>query len=107
MRWPQDVDIEKRYYDFIRRRKNGNEERVTNWSYEKYRYYRHICQGRSLVSGVESRTKLDIDRVIDTNGYDLDTVLMMESKINYAKSSVVEFMDSRAFEESEETYKAK
>ena len=105
--WPRDADMETRYCRFIQRRKNGKEKRVSNWSYEKFRFYHHTCQGRSLVTGMEARTKLDIDRVIDTDGYDLNTILMMESELNYAKSAMEEYKDSRAFEESGVTSKAK
>jgi len=104
--WSRDSAMERRYRQFINDRK-GKEERVRNWSYEKFRFYHQTCQGRSLVTGMAPRTHLDIDRVIDTDGYDMDTILIMESELNYAKASMEEYKDHRAFIESGQVSKAK
>ncbi|KAG0277856.1 hypothetical protein BGZ96_002686 [Linnemannia gamsii] len=51
--------------------------------------------------------KLDIDRNIDTDKYDFDTILLMENEINVAKKSMSKFKDSSAFRLSKESFKPK
>jgi hypothetical protein len=51
--------------------------------------------------------KLDIDRNIDTDKYDFDTILLMENEINVAKKNMSEFKDSSAFSLSKESFRPK
>ncbi|KAF9574691.1 hypothetical protein EC968_005695 [Mortierella alpina] len=49
----------------------------------------------------------DIDRNINTDKYDFDTILLMESEINMAKKNIPEFKDPSAFNLSKESFKPK
>ncbi|KAG9067627.1 hypothetical protein KI688_012412 [Linnemannia hyalina] len=108
--WPEDKVLQRRYQKFeYGRQERGKADRLASWSYEKYRYYLHLCKGRSLVTGMKVTLprKLDIDRNIDTDKYDFDTILLMENEINVAKKSMSEFKDSSAFRLSKESFKPK
>lgn len=108
--WPEDKVLQRRYQMFeYGRQERGKADRLASWSYEKYRYYSHLCKGRSLVTGMKVTLprKLDIDRNIDTDKYDFDTILLMENEINVAKKSMSEFKDSSAFRLSKESFKPK
>ncbi|OAQ23130.1 hypothetical protein K457DRAFT_130795 [Linnemannia elongata AG-77] len=108
--WPEDKVLQRRYQMFeYDRQERGKADRLASWSYEKYRYYLHLCKGRSLVTGMKVTLprKLDIDRNIDTDKYDFDTILLMENEINVAKKSMSEFKDSSAFSLSKESFKPK
>ncbi|KAG9062235.1 hypothetical protein KI688_006567 [Linnemannia hyalina] len=108
--WPEDKVLQRRYQKLeYGRQERGKADRLASWSYEKYRYYLHLCKGRSLVTGMKVTLprKLDIDRNIDTDKYDFDTILLMENEINVAKKSMSEFKDSSAFRLSKESFKPK
>lgn len=106
--WPRDIDMEKKFRHFMSQRKRaGKEDRIVSWSYEKHRYYLHLCQGRSLITGMNPRRKLDIDRTINTDIYDFDTILLMETEINMAKLNMSEFKDPSIFNFSKASFKPK
>lgn len=104
----RDRELEKRYKAFCQNRINDNHQgRIANWTYEKFRYLIDLLHGHSQLTS-RSLENLDeqgdFDRVINTDPYDLDTVLYIEHDVNYAKGRSV-FLDSRAFESSGETSK--
>ncbi|KAI8601175.1 hypothetical protein EDD21DRAFT_114272 [Dissophora ornata] len=107
-RRPRDIDMRGKYGLFMyKRRRTGMEHRTVLWSYEKFRYYLELCQGRSLVTGMKPTWRLDIDRNINTDIYDFDTILLMKTELNMAKRIMFEFNDATAFNISKAPFKPK
>ncbi|KAF8936646.1 hypothetical protein BGZ58_003932 [Dissophora ornata] len=100
-----DVDpyLRKSYDTFLRHRINkGKEHRIQHWTFEKYRFYLEVCERQSVVSGMKPRKCCDFDRCINTDPYDLHTVVYMEREINFMKQDFLEFQNDDEFKRSKE-----
>ncbi|KAK3836797.1 MAG: hypothetical protein J3R72DRAFT_513030 [Linnemannia gamsii] len=100
-----DVDsaLRKDYHAFIRFRvDNGKEHRTRDWTFEKYRFYLEACQRRSVLTGMRPRRCCDFDRSLDTDPYDLHTVVYLEREINFMKKDFLEFKNDKEFIRSNE-----
>ncbi|KAF8925466.1 hypothetical protein BGZ52_006862, partial [Haplosporangium bisporale] len=84
--------------------KNEVKERKRNPDLEA-KFIIDICRGRSLVRWMKFEGKADFDRVINTDPYDLSTVVYMEHELNFAKAPMSIFKTSDAFDFSGETFK--
>ncbi|KAF9574725.1 hypothetical protein EC968_005730 [Mortierella alpina] len=103
-----DPELRRRFHDFKRHRFDiGKEERIQDWTFQKYRFYLEACQGRSVLTGMWPRKCGHFDRCINTDPYDLDTVVFMEKEFNFMKADFWEFKDEKEYNRSQEKSKTR
>ncbi|KAK3828001.1 MAG: hypothetical protein J3Q66DRAFT_409141 [Benniella sp.] len=74
-----------------------NDDRV-GWTKFEWRFLHEMCQGRSLVTGQLLEPKdFSIDRVFNSDRYELTNCIIIESGLNWAKKDMKEFKTSRDF----------
>ncbi|KAF9956748.1 hypothetical protein BGZ70_009789 [Mortierella alpina] len=90
---------EKQWKAFVANKEfNGKKGRIC-WRKYEWRFFKEICQGRSLVTGqVLHGNHGNIDRVFNNDGYALNNCIMIEQGLNFAKRDMSEFKTSIGFQ---------
>ncbi|KAF9365945.1 hypothetical protein BGX34_007304 [Mortierella sp. NVP85] len=91
---PWSAEWRRRWLAFSSRKK---EERVC-WTKFEWRYMHEMCRGRSLVTGqLLDPKETHIDRVFNSDGYELTNCIVIEGGLNWAKRDMKEFKTSSTF----------
>ena len=90
---------EKQWKAFVKRKEDGGKGGRICWRRYEWRFFKEICQGRSLVTGQVLHGKEgNIDRVFNTDDYELSNCIMIEQGLNFAKQRMPEFETSTGFQ---------
>jgi hypothetical protein len=78
--------------------KQQDEDRI-KWTKWEWRFFRETCQDRSLVTGQHLvGCQAHIYRIFNSDGYSLETCILIEGGLNFAKYRMSEFASSDAFD---------
>ncbi|KAF9116426.1 hypothetical protein BGW39_002745, partial [Mortierella sp. 14UC] len=96
---PWTTELEKKWKTFVgSKQQNNNEDRI-EWTKWEWRFFRETRQDRSLVTGQHLvGCQAHIDRIFNSDGYSLETCILIEGELNFAKYRMSEFASSDAFD---------